>query len=791
MTFRLGFLAALLTAVLAAAEPQDYNKVVTKDAKTTRGVFTVHNVGERFFYEIPKSELDKEFLWNARIAQTTSGVGFGGVLVANLVVRWQLTGNRVLLRAVNYSATADPRTPMAAAVKAANTDTIVMSFDVAAFSPEGAPVIDVNRLFTSDVAEFGIRTRLGAAGLDFERTALDRVSAYPQNIEVEATQTWFRTDQAVVAGQMHAGDATIVVHHSMVKLPPDPMRPRFYDDRVGYFQTAPYYYGADDQRVEVRHLIDRWRLEKKEPTAAISDPVKPIVYYIDAATPAKWRNWVKKGVEEWQSAFEAAGFRNAILARPAPDASEDPAYSPEDVRYSVVRWLPSTTQNAFGPVVTDPRTGEILNADIEFHHNMMNLVRDWCFVQIGDLDPGASRLPFSDDAMGRAIQMIVAHEVGHTLGLEHNLKASSLYPAEKVRDKTWLHTMGFTPSIMDYVRFDYVAQPEDGIPVEDLAARVGPYDRWAIHWGYALIPEAATPEAERPVLDRWAREQDSTPWLRYTTLVGWTLGADTGELAEAVGDADAIRSTELGLKNLRRIEAMLIPATTSNPGAPLDDLVELYGVLVNQWTAEMNHVTAIVGGATSQTKNSGQPGRVFTPIPADRQKQAVEFLNENAFATPVWMIDKEVLRRIEPAGALNRIRSAQAGVLGNLLDSARFARMVEQEAMDGRTAWPPADFLAAVRNGVWSELYLPRIAIDAYRRNLQRAYLDIAVARVNGASGDEKALYRAELKSLDGVIASALPRVSDRETRAHLEASLAQISMALEPRLENRPDNRH
>jgi hypothetical protein len=782
MTLRLGFLAVLIAAAIAAAEPQDYSKVVTKDAKTTKGVFTVHNVGDRFYYEIPKAELDKEFLWNARIAQTTAGVGFGGVLVANLVVRWQLTGNRVLLRAVDYSATADPRTPMAAAVKAANTDTIVMSFDVAAFSPEGAPVIEVNRLFTSDAAAFGIRTRLGAAGLDPERTALDRVSAWPQNIEAEATQTWFRTDQGVVAGQMHPGDATIVVHHSMVKLPADPMRPRFYDDRVGYFQTAPFYYGADDQRAEVRHLIDRWRLEKKDPAAAVSDPVRPIVYYIDAATPAKWRDWVKRGVEEWQPALEAAGFRNAIVARPAPEPSEDPEYSPEDVRYSVIRWLPSTTQNAFGPVVADPRTGEILNADIEFYHNMMSLVRDWCFAQIGDLDPGASRLPFSDDAMGRAIQTIVAHEVGHTLGLEHNLKASSLYPAEKVRDKAWVHTMGFTPSIMDYVRFDYVAQPEDGIPVEDLAAHVGPYDRWAIHWGYAPIPDAATPEAERPVLDEWAREQDATPWLRYTTLVGWARGADTGELAEAVGDADAIRSTELGLKNLRRIEAMLIPAATSTPGAPLDDLVELYGVLVNQWTGEMNHVVAIVGGATSQTKNAGQSGRVFTPVPGERQKRAVEFLDKNAFATPAWLIDPEVLRRIEPAGVVNRIRAAQAGVLGNLLDSARFARMVEQESMDSRAAWPPGDFLAEVRKGVWSELNAPKIAIDVYRRNLQRAYLDLAVARVNGASGDEKALYRAELQSLDGTIARALPRVSDRETRAHLEASRAQISMALDLR---------
>ena len=466
----------------------------------------------------------------------------------------------------------------------------------------------------------------------------------------------------------------------------------------------------------------------------------------------------------------------------APDSSEDPEYSPEDVRYSVIRWLPSTTQNAFGPNVHDPRTGEILNADIEFYQNMMELARNWYFVQVGDLDPGAHHLPLSDDAMGRAIQLVVAHEIGHTLGLEHNLKASSLYPQEKVRDKDWVHKMGFTPSIMDYVRFNYVAQPEDGIPVEDLSARVGPYDRWAIHWGYAPIPGAATPEAEQPTLDQWAREQDETPWLRYTTLVGWDGGADTGELREAVGDQDAVRSTALGLKNLRRIEQMLVAATTAKSGEPLDDLVEMYGALVGQWTTELNHVVAIVGGTTSQAKNAGQTGVVFTAIPGARQAAAVSFLNQNAFTTPTWLIDPEVLGRIESAGALNRIRNAQVGVLNNLLDSGRFARIVEQDALHGKTALSPAGFLASVRAGVWSELNRPQVRIDAYRRNLQRAYLELAIGRMNGANSDERSLYRAELKSLDASISNALAATVEKTTKVHLEDAREQISRALDPR---------
>lgn len=788
-------------------EPQPYEKVITKDAKTQKGVFTVHQIKERYFYEIPKTELDKEFLWNTQTAQTALGLGYGGSQLATHVVRWELRGNRVLLREIHYGIAADPKQPIEQAVKAANHDPIIQSLPVAAFAGDGSPVIDVSRLFTADVTEFSARQRLGATGFDASRSFIDRVTPYPRNIEAEVTVTYTHNQppvgastvpQNVVPGAMRLGTATVVLHHSMVKLPENPMTPRFFDERVGYFTTNTMSYTHDPYRAERVRYIARWRLEKKNPLAAVSEPVKPIVYYIDSATPSNLVPWVKKGVEDWQPAFEAAGFKNAIVAKPAPTADQDPEFDPEDVRYSVIRWLPSTIENAQGPYISDPRTGEILNADIQVFHNVMNLVRDWYFVQVGPLDTRAQKLPLPDELMGRLIEHVIAHEVGHTLGFQHNMKASSMYPQAKVRDRDWVHRMGHTPSIMDYSRFNYVAQPEDKIDVADLVPGVGPYDIWATHWGYASIANAQTSDAEKPTLDAWARAQDQTPWYRFSTAN--SAGSDPGEETEAVGDADAIRSTALGVKNLERVAKLLMPATAYKLGEPYEDLAELYGRMLGQWTLEMGHVAQIVGGFDSQQKAIGQKGRIFTPVGKVRQQEAVKFLLDNAFVTPKWAVDAEILRRIEPVGVLSRIRNAQTTVMNSLLSSPRFARLIEQEALDGPRAYTASELLASVRRGLWKELNGPQVAIDAYRRNLQDAYLDLVNSRLNGTpsalplnlppelpvllrtSADEKVFYRSELRELNTSLAGALPRAKDRETRAHLQGARDQIARILDPK---------
>jgi hypothetical protein len=775
-------------------EMRPYDRVITKDAVSDTGVFTVHRLRDRLFYEIPKDRLGKEFLWVSQIAKTTLGAGYGGQPTGNRVVRWERRGDRILLRSVSYEMVATSASPISRAVQAANHDAILMAFNIEAMGRDDAPVIDVTRLFTTDVPEFSGRARVGARTFDASRSFVDRALSFPENIEVEATQTYNTPADGPAGGgggpaggrggaPVRTGSASVVMHHSMVLLPEKPMTPRLFDERVGYFSVRQRDFAQDDHRAPERRYITRYRLEKKDPSAALSEPVKPIVYWIDPATPAKWVPYLKRGIESWLPAFEAAGFKNAILAKEAPSPQEDPDWSPEDARYSVIRWLPSTVENASGPHIHDPRTGEILEADIQFHHNVMNLIRDWYFVQAGPLDPRAKTLPLPDALMGRLVEYVAAHEVGHTLGFQHNMKASSMYPAAKLRDREWLKSMGHTPTLMDYSRFNYVVQPEDGIDPEDLIPRIGPYDKWATMWGYAPIANAASPEAEKPTLDAWARQQDDTPHLRFSTA--GSRGADSGELTEAVGDEDAVLSTTLGLKNLARVAAMLLPATTSRPGEPFDDLEQLYGRLLGQWALELNHVAAIIGGVNSQQKHAGQPGVRFTAFPRDKQARAVTFLNANAFEVPAWMVQPEILRRIEPSGALDRVQAAQLRVLNNLLSGARIERLVEQESLDGPTAYPAVDFLADVRKGIWSEAYAAGpVKVDAYRRNLQRAYVETLSERINGrqaAANDARAFFRGELRTLDRDLRLSLARVSDRATRLHLEDVRTQVARALDP----------
>lgn len=769
-------------------EPKPYDKVITAEAKTQDGLFRVHNLKSKLYFEIPKALLEQPLLMVANATAVPAGQEHVGRTLNQDVLRFVLKNNRVMLQLVSHASVSAPENPMAQALQLSQRDAILAVFPVEAFGKDGAPVIEVTRLFNAEVGDFSARSML-RGGLDSSRSYVEHTKAFPGSVRVDAVHTYSvgavpmptMPGLPVMPSMQPARSASLNVAYSIVQLPREPMKPRLLDDRVGYFSVDRTDFGDGVQEARRERVITRWRLEKKDPQAALSEPVKPIVWYIDRATPTALVPYVKKGIEAWNTAFEAAGFKNAVQARPYPTAEEDPEFDPEDVRYSVIRWVPSPIANAYGPHLADPRSGEILNANIVMFHNIVQLQRDWYVTQVGPLDPRARKLPLPDDLMGELVTMVVTHEVGHSLGLPHNLKASSLYPVDKLRDPQWLRTMGHTPSLMDYARFNYVVQPEDGVDPALLIPRIGPYDVFALRWGYTPIPSARTPEEERQQLNLWAREQQATPWLRFSAPKA--MGGDFGDNGEAVGDADAVTATGLGLRNLRRVIAML-PEVVPQDGRDDQLLQNLYRATWTQWAREMGHVVAIVGGYDVQNKHNDQPGAIATPVPRERQARAVQFLAQHLLTTPQWMLDNAVMQRLSPVEQQMWPGLAQRSLLRQLLAPARTQRLAAQQAQLGAQAYRLDDLLADLRRGVFTEL-AGAADIPAPRRSLQRHYVDTLTARLGGFNligldeGEDS--IRAELRELKTLTAAAATR-GDRSRRAHLQGLANSIEKALDPR---------
>ncbi|WP_076548884.1 zinc-dependent metalloprotease [Maribacter ulvicola] len=784
---------------------QPYNKVITKDAVSDDGLFTTHVVNENHFFEIPDSLFNKEMLMVSRISKTASGIGFGGGKINTQVLRWQKKDKKVLLRVVSHDVVAADSLPVHEAVMNSNFEPVLFSFDIKAIKKDSlnpTTVIEVNDIFSKDTKAFGMpeqyRKQYKVSRLDEGRGYIESIKSYPLNVEVRHIKTYFAS---AAPSNPSLGSISVEINNSMILLPKEQMKRRFFDERVGWFARGQVDYGLEAQESKTVKFLDRWRLEVKDEdvekfkNGELVEPKKQIIYYVDRATPKKWIPFIKQGIEDWQVAFEAAGFKNAIIAKEAPTEEEDPEWSPEDVRYSVVRYLASPIPNANGPHVSDPRSGEILESDINWYHNVMTLLRNWYFVQTAAINPAARGVSFDDDVMGRLIRFVSSHEVGHTLGLPHNMGSSVAYPVDSLRSKTFTKKYGTAPSIMDYARFNYIAQPGDeGVA---LMPDIGVYDKYAIKWGYKPILNTSA-EEEKSTLDKWIMAHAGDPLYRFGhQQVGDIV--DPSSQTEDLGD-DAMKASEYGIANLKRIVPKLIEWTAED-GKNYEDLDKLYGQIFSQFNRYMGHVSNNIGGVYENHKTYDQEGAVYTAVPKEKQQRAMAFLHAQLFNTPMWMLDQDILDRTEYSGFLEQMRSMQERTLNNVLSLGKMARLIEYETVDKQKAYALTQMMDELRKGIWAEAKNGK-PVDTYRRNLQKAHVDRLAylltagnqskgsdfggyrksTVVNTSQSDIRSIARAELNILKRAIRNARNRTSDMMTKYHYDDVSERINDILDPK---------
>lgn len=780
-----------------------FSEVITAKAKSDKGLFNVYSLDDKYYYEIPDSLFGREMLAVTRYAKSPTEDGtYGGEEINEQVWIWEKRGKQVLIKVPSYTNIAAEGTDMFESVRNSNLAPILASFDIKALNKDSTGVvIDVTDFFAKDVSALGLnqsaKTKYKITRLDETRSYIDSVRSYPINIEARTVKTYAAS---APPGDNSLGSLTVELNTSMVLLPKVPMQARLYDDRVGYFSAKQTDYGIDAQKATVTRYIARWRLEPKDPAAyargELVEPVKQIVYYIDPATPKKWRPYLIAGVKDWNAAFESAGFKNAITCLEAP--TDNPEWSPEDARYSVIRYFASNIANAYGPHISDPRSGEILESDIGWYHNVMNLVRNWYFVQTAAINPDARSPKFKDEIMGQLIRFVSSHEVGHTLGLPHNFGSSVAFPVDSLRSASFTQKMGGTaPSIMDYARFNYIAQPGDGNVV--LYPCIGQYDKWAVKWGYSYFDKKSTQE-EAAILNKWTIEKAGNPLYFYGQQTGNPI--DPRAQSEDLGD-DAVKASAYGIANLKRILPN-IEKWTFEEGQPFDNLEELYGEVMSQFNRYMGHVRSNIGGIYENDKTYEQKGAVYTHVAKAKQKEALQFIVNQAFVTPNWMFDKAELSKFDNAAIVDRIRRMQSGSLNGILDFARLARVIDNAAKNGKSAYTIDELFADLNQGIWSEL-ASGANIDVYRRNLQRAYIErleflmtqdqnlptgipaeyaasYLGTRINAAQSDIRPIARLNLTNLQKDIKKAIPRYNNTIIKAHLIDALARIDAILNPK---------
>jgi hypothetical protein len=791
--------------------PKPYKEVITAKAKTDAGLFKVHKLEDRYFFEIPDSLLGRDILMVSRISKAAAeekvfGLGYAGDKIGERVIRFEKGPNyKLFIKNISFGEMSNDSSAngMYRSVLNSNLQPIMAAFDIKAFAKDsasgtGATVIDVTDFVNgdNDVLFFNnqMKRLFSLGSLLPDRSYTDTIRSYPGNIEIQTIKTYARGAGLVPGGAVPSRPATYELNTSMVLLPKTPMKPRNFDARVGYFASGYVDFDANPQGVKNVSMITRWKLEPKDADiekykrGELVEPKKQIVYYIDPATPKKWVPYLIAGVNDWNVAFEKAGWKNAIVAKEAP--TNDPSWSIDDAEHSAIVYKPSDIANASGPHVHDPRSGEIIETHINWYHNVMELLQKWYLIQAAVNDPRARTMKFSDELMGDLIRFVSSHEVGHTLGLRHNFGSSSTVPVENLRNKAWVEANGHTPSIMDYARFNYVAQPEDNISPQGLYPRIGDYDKWAIEWGYRWFPDFKTTQEEETFFNKWIIDKTSK---NKRLWFGTETDRDDPRCQnEDLGD-NAMLAGAYGIKNLKRIMPNLLEWTkVDNEGYTSTD--EIYNELVGQYNRYMGHVLKNIAGVMSTPHSVEESASVYEFVPKARQKEAMQFLQQQLFSTPKWLLD-EKLFKVTGNVDLTTITKLQASALTRLFDGNTLKKLLQFEAIEGAKAYTATEMLSDLKKGIWSEL-AARQPIDMFRRNLQKVYTEKLISSIKppaaGANNpfgpapmnpvsDASSLIKGQMRNLINEIKVALPVMKDNDTRLHLQDISERLTLALDP----------
>jgi hypothetical protein len=716
----------------AKKEPKEteYQKIIKKGGTVTDGLFRVRHIEDKYYFEVPDSMLGRYILCVTRFTAVPQNFGqFAGEEITHSTIYFEKRDtSQIMIRQYVLSHLADNGDNISRTLEQSTVDPIVQAFKVIGQNEEkDASLIEVTSLFNSDnnLMSFSNtdKTTLKVGGLMKDRTFIDTIKVFPTNIEVATTRTYGSSPARSEASR--TGTITMAFNTSMVLLPKEPMRKRLWDDRVGYFVNNFVRFSDDQHKTEHESIISRYRLvpknKKKYLRGELTEPEKQIVYYIDPATPKKWIPYLIQGINDWNVAFEAAGFKNAITAKVLPE--DDPNVSMEDARYSVLRYLPSETENAYGPRIVDPRSGEIIEAHICWFHNVMNLLTKWYMVQCGAVDKRAQTMKFDDKLMGELIRFVSSHEVGHSLGLRHNMGASFATPVEKLRDKAWVEKNGHTASIMDYARFNYVAQPEDNISPKGLFPRINDYDKWAIKWGYQWRPEFKDEyEEKEKLMTETTNILKGNPRLWFG---GEGRNEDPRAQTEDLSDNN-VKASEYGIKNLKRVMQHL-PQWTKEENDQYDDLVEMYKAVTDQFNRYMNHVAKNIGGRYINNMPGMEP---YAPVPAARQREALQYLGRNIFEAPEWLYPANILSK-SGADAGTTQQQQQTNLLTRLMTPLMLSNISTSD-------YAVNQYLDDLFAQVWTAPKSSSSFQQKARRQLQRSYVQNLNSLLNPSEADLK-----------------------------------------------------